>query len=131
MKKTILVLAAIVALFTASFTFTGCQSSPQTTAYQSAGSLSAAVPVAMSAWDAYVKAGLSTTNQEIAVRADYEKYQAAFAVACDAGAIYAATSITNASGATQAQAALTAAIGNSTQSISDLETLIKSFGVTF
>jgi hypothetical protein len=124
MKKIIVLFSVIVVLFSACFAITGCQSSPQTVAYQSAGTLSAAVPVAMAAWDAYVKAGLSTTNQEIAVRADYEKYQAAFAVACDAGAIYAART-------TQAQAALTAAIGSSTQSISDLETLIKSFGVTF
>ena len=107
---------------------TGCKSTPQQVAYQSVATASVTVETALHAYNVFAAAGKTTPAQNSAVKAAYLKYQAAFAVVCDAGAIYAATGTTN---APAASAALQTAIANANQSIADLENLIKSFGVTF
>jgi hypothetical protein len=62
------------------------------------------------------------------VKAAYEKYQAAFLVACDIGAAYAATAgPTNGAGATGA--ALATAEANAGNELTDLLNLVRSFGV--
>jgi hypothetical protein len=102
----------------------GCASTgPQQVTYQAAGTTIVSVDAAMNEWGAYVATAHPGTNAEIAVESAYEKYQSAMAVACDAGAAYSAT------GGTNGVAALDQAIQNSSQELTDLETLIASFGV--
>lgn len=104
----------------------GCKTTPQKVAYQAAGTTEVSVEAALTAYDAFAKAGKTTVAQNQQVAAAYGKYQQAFALACDAGSVYAATSITN---STASQAALTQATTVAAQSLSDLENLITSFGV--
>ena len=115
-----------MALTAASFTLAGCGSSPQTVAYQAAGTTVVTVDAAMGEWGAYVAAEHPGTNAELAVKSAYEKYQASMAVVTDAGAAYAATGGTN----SVAISALDQAEANSAQDLADLERLITSFGAT-
>jgi len=98
----------------------------QSASYKAAGTTAVTVDTAMQAWGAYVATAHPSTNQEQLVKTAYERYQAGMAAVCDAGAIYASASQTN---APAASAALQTAIGNANNEISDLETLITSFGV--
>ncbi len=107
----------------------GCQSTPQTIAYQSAGTAVVSVDTAMNLWGAYVAASHPSTNVELQVENAYEKYQAAVAVACDAGAAYAAASVTNSTTAAQMSLALQQATSTAGQDLTDLENLITSLGV--
>jgi len=116
-------------LFTTGALMTGCGTTPQKVAYQAAGTTTVSVDTAMSLWGAYVAANHPPVAQEAAVKAAYEKYQASMATACDAGAIYAATSVTNAPGLSKASLALQQATSTAGQELTDLETLISSFGV--
>lgn len=113
-------------LASASFTLTGCGSTPQKIAYQAAGTTVVTVDTAMSGWGAYVAVKHPGTNEEMTVKNAYEKYQASMAVVCDAGAAYSATGGTNAT----ATAAFNQAIANSSQNLTDLEKLITTYGVT-
>lgn len=106
---------------------TGCKSTPpQTIAYQAASTTTITVEAAIRAYDVFAAQGKTTIAQNAQVKAAYEKYQAAAAVVCDAGAIYAATSGTN---APAASLALQVAVQNSTASIADVVNLVQSFGV--
>lgn len=104
----------------------GCSTTPQQVAYQATATTSVTVEQALAAYDVFAKAGKTTITENQQVAAAYAKYQAAFAVACDAGAIYAATSTTNSTAST---AAFEQAVLGANQTITDLETLIASFGV--
>jgi hypothetical protein len=115
-------LAATVALPLA---ITGCGSTPQRVSYQSAATTTVTVETALRAYNEFAKAGKTTPEQNAKVKAAYVKYQAAFAVVCDAGAIYAASGGTNA----PANAALQQAIVNSGATITDLINLVTTFGV--
>lgn len=106
-----------------------CQSTPQQVTYQAAGTATVSVDTAMHLWGAYVAANHPSTNAELVVKASYEKYQAAMALACDAGSVYAATAVTNATAGAQMQLALQQAISTAGQDLADLERLIASFGV--
>jgi hypothetical protein len=110
-------------------TTSGCNTTPQTVAYQAAGTTVVTVDTAMNLWGAYVAANHPSANVELEVKSAYEKYQASMAVALDAGAAYAATSVTNATAAQQASLAAQQAISTAGQDLSDLENLITSFGV--
>jgi hypothetical protein len=105
--------------------FAGCASAPRVT-YQAASTSAVTVETALHAYDLFAAAGKTTPAQNAAVKAAYLKYQAAFAVVCDAGAVYSATSTTN---APAASAALQTAIVNANQSIADLIALVQTFGV--
>lgn len=106
----------------------GCKSTPQQIAYQAAGTTIVSVDTAMKLWGVYVATNHPPVSQELAVKAAFKKYQAAMAVVCDAGAIYASTAgSTNLIGA--ASSALQTAVANANQSIIDLENLITQFGV--
>ena len=117
--------------------FTGCKSTPQKIAYQSAGTAVVSVDVAMNLWGAYVAANHPPVNQELAVKTAYEKYQAAMALACDLGAVYAATAVTNSPAVTnppsmqssQALLAFQQAIANANAELLDLENLLTQLGV--
>jgi len=124
-------LGLFVALAAAGFLFTGtgCQSTPQAVTYQTAGTTAVSVDTAMHLWGAYVAANHPGAATEAQVKAAFEKYQAAMAVVCDAGAIYAATSVTNAPAASQASLALQQAIANAHNELADLQNLIRTFGV--
>ena len=105
---------------------TGCQSTPQAVTYQAAATTSVTVEAALHAYNAFAAAGKTTVEQNLAVKAAFLKYQAAFAIVCDAGAVYAATGTTN---APAASAALQTAIVNANATISDLVNLVRTFGV--
>lgn len=107
----------------------GCSTTPQKAAYATVGTVQVSVDAAMNEWGAYVTAVHPPVSQELAVENAYNKYQSAFIVVCDAGSVYAATSVTNSAGTTAASSALTQAITTADQDITDLETLITSYGV--
>jgi len=111
-----------------------CSTSSQKVAYQSAGTAIVSVDAAMNLWGAYVAANHPSTNVELEVKAAYEKYQAAMALTCDAGAAYAAACVTNSAGASslQSSSALLAvqnAAQNANQDLADLENLLTQLGV--
>lgn len=118
-------LLALITIGSGTLFFTGCQTTPQQATYQAAGTAVVTVDTAMNLWGTYVAANHPSTNEEIAVEAAYEQYQNTMAIVCDAGEAYAATGGTNGT----ATAALNQAIANSSQELTDLETLIVGFGV--
>jgi hypothetical protein len=120
------VLLWVVAMLPILFIEPGCHSTPQQAVYRTTGATVVSVDAAMDGWGAYVRAVHPPLVQEQAVKAAYERYQKAFAVVCDAGAIYAGSGQTN---APAVAGALQTAIVNANTSISDLENLITSFGV--
>jgi hypothetical protein len=106
----------------------GCGTTPQQAAYQTAGTISISVPAAIKLYDVAASQGKTTIEQNRAVKKAYEQYQQAFALLCDAGSIYASTT----PGTTtmqEASLALQQAASNSTQTYNDLINLITSFGV--
>lgn len=125
MKLMVVFMSLALAILTGAV---GCATSPQAASYQAVGTATVTVEQALKAYDAWAKAGKTSIAQNQEVAAAYAKYQAAIAVVCDAGADYAATSVTNSAGLSGAQVALSAAEANATQSLTDLENLITSFG---
>ena len=117
-----LVLVGVAALL---FGAAGCKSTPQQVAYQTAGTAIVSVDTAMNLWGAYVAANHPGAAVETKVKAAFDKYQAAMATVCDAGAIYSATGTTNA----PAAAALNQAVASAGQSLLDLENLLTALGV--
>ena len=105
---------------------TACHTTPQQVTYQSAAATTVTVEVALRAYNVFAAQGKTTIAQNRQVKAAYEKYQAAFAVVCDAGQIYAATGGTN---APAASLALQAAVANASASQTDIIKLVQSFGV--
>jgi hypothetical protein len=105
----------------------GCSTTPQRAAYQSVATTEVSVEAAVNEWNAYVAAAHPPLAQQQAVRAAWQKYQAAMLLVCDAGAAYSAAGSTNSAGATGASAALQQAITNAGQTITDLEYLITQF----
>ena len=121
MKK-LIALIGLVAICTG----LGCKSTPQAITYQTVATTSVTVETALKAYNVFAAQGKTTVAQNQAVKAAYIKYQAAFAVVCDAGAIYSFTSQTN---APAASLAVQQAIVNANRTMSDLITLIRSMGV--
>jgi hypothetical protein len=103
----------------------GCAVTPQQATYRAAGSVSITAAEAVRIYGVFASQGKTTVAQNQAVKAAYEKYQAAFAVLCDMGGVYSATTNTNASAA-----ALQTAAQNAQNELADLLNLIRSFGVT-
>ena len=122
--KFIAALIAIALIFAGATS--GCKTTPQRATYVSVGATAITVEAAIHAYDVFAAQGKTTVAQNQQVKAAFLKYQAAFAVVCDAGAIYASTSGTN---APAASLALNQAIANSGQTLADLINLIRSFGV--
>ena len=116
-------LSALVAIGAAAVLFTGCHSTPQQVSYKAVGATDVTVQAALATYDQFAAAGKTTPAENSAVKAAFEKYQHAFAVVCDAGAIYAATSGTN---APAASLALQTAIVNANQSITDLLAIVQN-----
>ncbi|MEI6075553.1 MAG: hypothetical protein WCS94_08275 [Verrucomicrobiota bacterium] len=116
--------AALALFLIAGTLLSGCQSTPQRVAYQSAGTTVVSADTAMHLWGAYVAAHHPGTNLEAQVKSAFEKYQASVAVLCDAGAIYSAAG-TN----TTASAAFSQATANAGQTLLDLENLLTAAGV--
>jgi hypothetical protein len=102
---------------------TGCSSTPQQVAYQSAGTTIVTVDTAMGLWGAYVAANQPGTNAEAKVKFAYEKYQTAMTILCDAGTVYSMTASTNAA------SVLNLAASTAAQDLLDLENLITACGV--
>lgn len=108
------------------FGCSSCSSGPQRVAYQTVGTASVTVEMALGFYDAAAAQGKTTMAQNAAVKAAYLKYQAAFAAVCDAGAAYAAA---GADANAPMSAALQQAILNASTTLTDLVNLIKSFGI--
>jgi hypothetical protein len=119
-------LSALLALGTAALLFTGCHTTAQSAAFQTAGTTTVTVEVALHAYNQFAAAGKTSVAQNLAVKNAYEKYQLAAAAVCDAGAIYAAANTTN---SPPASAALQQAVLESSTAIADLMTLLRSIGV--
>ena len=113
---------------TGTLVFTGCGTVNET-AFRAAGTVHVSVDTALHLYNVAAAQGKTTVAQNNQVAAAYDKYQKAFAVACDAGASYAASSVTNSAGVSGAQAALQEAQSDAAASLADLENLITSFGV--
>ena len=118
-------LMLLFALLLPALLIQGCASAP-TNAYKAEAATDATVSAAMTAWGSYVAANHPPSSQELAVRAAFEKYQAAELLAIDATASYTAATSINSSAALDA---MTAASSSVAQSITDLVNLIQSFGV--
>lgn len=114
-----------ILLILSAVAFGGCHTTPQQAAYQAAGTTAVTVEAALKAYDVIAAQGLTTPAQNAQVKAAYQKYQAAFAVVCDAGAVYAASKGTNGFAAANA---LQAAIVNANLTITDLVNLVKTYG---
>ena len=109
---------------------TGCKSTPQQITYNTAAATTITVETALKAYNVFAAQGKTTIEQNRQVKAAYEKYQAAFAVVCDAGTIYAASSDTiGGTNAPAASLALQQAVINANASLNDIINLIRSFGV--
>ncbi len=126
-KPSVLPKPPIVLLLLGLAFLSGCATGPESAVYQGAGVAQVSVETALQAYDQFAAAGKTTPAQNAAVKAAYEKYQLAFAAACDAGAIYAAAG--NGTNAPAASLALEQALQNSNQEISDFVALVQSFGV--
>ena len=126
-----LVFAIVIslALLFISVPLEGCKSSAQKTVFQTTATTSVSVEAALREYNALAKAGKTTIAQNRQVKAAYLKYQAAFAVVCDAGQVYAAAA--KSGDPAPAAAALQEAVKNSAQTITDIINLVGSFGVTF
>jgi hypothetical protein len=109
--------------------FFGCKATPQQIGYRTVATTAVTVDTAMNEWGAYVAAVHPPASQEAAVKRAYEKYQQDMLSVCDVGELYAGYSTTNSSGSTGYSAALQQAIADADRDISDLETLIASYGV--
>jgi len=107
----------------------GCSTTPQQATYQAAATTEVTVEQALQAYDAWAKAGKTSVAQNQAVAAAYAKYQAAMAVVCDAGSVYAAAAENTSTNTPSYSVALQQAVINANQSLADLEALIVSFGV--
>lgn len=99
----------------------GCKST--SAAYKTAGSVAVTVDVAMTAWGNYVAANHPTAATEAQVKAAFDRYIQCMLVVTDVGKTLSATNTP--ANSTKLDVALTAAAA----SISDLTTLISSFGV--
>lgn len=122
-KLSILLLSAVILTGCAN----GCKSTPQQVAYQTAGTTIVSVDQAMKLWGAYVKAAHPPVGQEQDVKAAFLKYQASMLVVCDAGAAW-SQAVTPDAQLTAANA-LQIAVTTATENITDLENLIRQFGV--
>ena len=129
MKKIYQLICILLIFGLWSAVFVACRSTPQQTVYRSIAVTQVSVDTIMKGWGTYVASGRATVAQEQVVKDAYEKYQHAFAAACDAGAAYAASSVTNSTGATGYKAALDYAIENANRALTDLQALVTSFGV--
>ena len=118
-------LILVLATSVTSIVLSGCITNGPRLAYQVVGGTEVTVDVALAAYDAFAKAGKTTISQNVQVAHAYERFQLAFALVCDAGAVYSAGSTTNA----PAAAALQQATLNSAATIADFLNLIRSFGV--
>lgn len=105
----------LLALMVATLAFSpGCMSSPQRIAYNVEAGTEITVDQAMQLWDAYVAEFKVSAADEIAVKNDFEKYQAAALLAVDVTGTAAQRSL-----ATQTAA----------NALGDLVNLLRSLGV--
>jgi hypothetical protein len=64
---------------------TGCNEPPERIAYQTVGSIGATATLAHDAWKAYAATGKASAKDQAMVAVLWNKYCAAYSVACDAG----------------------------------------------
>lgn len=76
----LLACSLVASLITAPIFFTGC-GTPTAKTTQVAGSVTITVDAAMQSWGEWVRANKATVEQRVQVRAAYQKYQAAMAIA--------------------------------------------------
>ena len=101
----------------------GC-ASPEQGAYRTIGVITNTVDGSMNGWGDYVLAGLATANEQAAVRAAYERYQASLRLA----RIATSAATTTPDGATQLDTALAATQAASGQLISLVQTFLQPKG---
>jgi hypothetical protein len=109
----------------------GCASAEKA-AYQATSATAVTVDAAMTAYGDYLKAnpGALTDAQRAQVRAAYIRYQNCLVEVIDAEEVVIASTSTNGSGTNSVTAnAQTAALAAASQALTDLVTLLQSFGV--
>lgn len=111
-------IALALSLVAAPIAFTGC-GTPAAKTTQVAGSVTITVDAAMKSWGAWVRAGNASMDQRLAVRAAYQKYQAAM-ITAEKVAI---TTITQPEG----QMAYITALNVASQSSLELIALVEAF----
>ena len=116
----------LVGTFGASLFLAGCASAP-TNIYKGVGSTDATVTAAVKAWDLYVSQNAVPIPQQLAVKAAFQKVQAAEILVLDADAAYAQYSGTNAPAGVVAQSETAAA--NATAALNDLLALLAQFNL--
>lgn len=107
----------------------GCANTPGQVIYKTEATTHVGVTEAMGLWNVYVGQFHPGTNDEIKVKAAFEKWQAGTLAVCDAGALYAAAVTTNATGATGVSGVLEQAISTADQEKTDLLNLLTQLGV--
>lgn len=115
--------------FTA-FALDGCKSSPPTVAYKALGTADVTVDSAMQAWGDYVRLNNPPLAEQQAVKAAFQKFQAAELVALDAVTVWASVATSTNSIAVSAASARSdqlAAVANN--AFADLINLIQQYGV--
>jgi len=106
--------------------FSGCASAP-TNIYKAVGTTDATVTAAVKAWDLYVTQNTVPVSQQLAVKAAFQKVQAAEILVLDADAAYAQYGSTNAPTGIIAQSQ--AAAANATTALNDLLSLLAQFNI--
>jgi hypothetical protein len=107
----------------------GCGTTPQQATYVAAGTTITSVDAAMTAWGDYVAQFHPPASQEAAVKAAYQKYQAAMTAVVDAMQIYVTLSGSGSTNAPPALATVTTAQTLASQACADLLALLTQFGV--
>jgi len=126
-KFKILLATLLLCAFALSPAFTGCKSSPATTAVRVSDSAKVTVEAALGAWDAYIVANHPPLAQQAAVKKAWERYQAAQLLVLDTALILKEAQATGGNTIT-AKATLDSAIANGGQAIADLLALVRQFG---
>ena len=104
----------------------GCADLPKN-AYKATGTVVVTVDTAMTVWGDYVHVQHPPVEQELQVKAAFQKYQAAALVAIDAATAYSLA--TDSAGQADATLRLNAALAQSAQTLSELLELLRTFGV--
>lgn len=107
--------------------FTGCVGNPPTKIYKAVGTTDATVTAAVKAWDVYVTNNTVPVSQQLAVKAAFQKVQAAEILVLDADAAYAQYGSTNAPAGIIAQSQ--AAAVNASTALNDLLALLAQFNI--
>ncbi len=126
MKKLIFPLLLSVGVIVTLINSTGCKLTPQQATYQTVAVTDVTAVEAVKVYNKLAIAGKTTVEMNKKVEAAFLKYQLAMVALCDMGAVYSASVQTNGVGSF---ANIQGQVGVVNQTLDDLLTLIRSYGV--